>query len=146
MRFRLYVAALLVAWSGSMLLAQKVTSPEELDKAMKKMQEVMRSTQKALKSASYADARAEIAALKQVMEDSREFWVTHKKDDAIKSNLEVVAKLDAADQLLAATPVDRAAVGAVMKEVGAACLACHKTYRVRDAENNYIIKPGSIGN
>ena len=79
------------------------------------------------------------------MDDSREFWVSHKKDDAIKANLEVVAKLEEADKLLAATPVDRPAVGLVMKELGQACLACHKTYRVRDADNNYIIKPGSIG-
>jgi cytochrome c556 len=146
LRFRLYVAALLVAWSGSMLLAQKVTSAEELDKAMKKMQSSMQAIQKALKSESYEDARTQIATLKQVVDDSREFWVAHKKDDAIKANLDVVAKLEEADKLLATTPVDRAAVGAAMKQVGAACLACHKPYRVRDEKNDYIIKPGTIGN
>lgn len=145
MRFRLYVAGLLVAWSGSFLVAQKVTSPEELDKAMKKVQPAMQATQKAVKSEAYPDARTQLGIIKQVMEDSREFWIMHKKDDAIKANLEVVAKLDAADKLLATTPVDPAAVAAAMKELGGACLTCHKVYRVRDAENNWVLKPGSIG-
>jgi hypothetical protein len=37
-----------------------------------------------------------------------------------------------------------AAAAAAMKEVGGACRSCHGVYRARDAENNYIIKPGSI--
>lgn len=145
MHFRLYVAALLVAWSGSLAVAQKVTTPEELDKTMKKVQPAMQAAQKALKSESYADVKTQLATLKQLIDDSREFWIVHKKEDAIKLNKEVVAKLEAADNLLSATPVDPAAVTAAVKEVGGACLACHKVYRVRDAENNYILKPGSIG-
>jgi hypothetical protein len=31
------MAALLVAWAGSLAVAQKITTPEELDKAMKKV-------------------------------------------------------------------------------------------------------------
>jgi cytochrome c556 len=144
-RFRSCAAALLVAWSGSMLLAQKVTSPEELDKAMKKVQPAMQATMKAVKSEAFADAKAQLALVRQVMDDSREFWVTHKKDDAIKANQEVVTKIDAADKALSASPADPAAVAAAMKEVGGACLTCHKIYRVRDAENNWVLKPGSIG-
>jgi hypothetical protein len=100
---------------------------------------------KAVKSEAYADAKAQLALVRQVIDDSREFWVTHKKEDAIKANHEVVAKIDAADKLLSASPVEPAAVAAAMKEVGGACLTCHKAYRVRDAENNWILKPGSIG-
>ena len=143
--FRLSAAVLLVAWSGSMLVAQKVTTPEELDKAMKKVQPAMRATQKALKSEAYADARTQLGIVKQVMDDSREFWVVHKKDDALKSNQDVVEKIDAVDTLLSATPVDSAAVAGAMKQLGGACLSCHKAYRVRDADNNYVLKPGSIG-
>ena len=146
MRFKLYAAALLVAWSGAMLVAQKVTTPEELDKVMKKVQPAMQATQKAIKSQAYEDARKELAIIRQVMEDSREFWVQHKKEDAITVNNETVAKLDAVDKLLAATPVDPQAVLAALKEMGGSCNTCHKTYRVRDADNNWVLKPGSVGN
>jgi soluble cytochrome b562 len=112
---------------------------------MKKVQPAMQAAQKALKAEAYADARAQLGIVKQAMEDSHEFWVIHKKDDAIKTNEDTVAKLDAVDKLLTATPVDTAAVQAALKEMGGACNTCHKTYRVRDAENNYILKPGSVG-
>jgi cytochrome c556 len=144
-RFRLYVTTGLVVLAGSILVAQKVTTPEELDKAMKKVQPAMQAAQKALKSEAYADVKPQLATIRQVMIDSREFWVLHKKDDALKANQDVVTKLDAVDQLLSATPVDPAAVVAGMKEMGAACLSCHKVYRERDADNNYILKPGSVG-
>jgi cytochrome c556 len=131
---------------GTLLVAQqKVTTTEELDKVMKKVQPAMQAAQKALKAEAYADARAQLAIVKQAMEDSHEFWVMHKKDDAIKTNEDTVAKLDAVDKLLTATPVDTAAVQATLKEMGGACNTCHKAYRVRDAENNYILKPGSVG-
>jgi cytochrome c556 len=145
LRFRLYVGTGLMVWAGTFLFAQKVATPEELDKAMKKVQPAMQAAQKALKSESYADVKPQLATIRQVIIDSREFWILHKKDDAIKANQDVVAKLDAVDKLLSATPVDPAAVVAGMKEMGAACLSCHKVYRERDAENNYILKPGSIG-
>jgi cytochrome c556 len=146
LRLKTYIAVLLAAAFGSLVIAQqKVTTPEELDKTMKKVQPAMQATQKALKSEAYADARAQLAIIKQAMEDSHEFWVIHKKDDAIKANEDTVAKLEEVDKLLAATPVDTAAVAAALKTMGGACLSCHKQYRVRDADNNYILKPGSIG-
>jgi cytochrome c556 len=146
LRLKYYVAVLMVGALGTLVIAQqKVTTPEELDKVMKKVQPAMQAAQKAMKSEAYADARAQLAIVKQAMEDSHEFWVINKKEDAIKTNEETVAKLDAVDKLLTATPVDPAAVQAALKEMGGACNTCHKTYRVRDADNNYILKPGSIG-
>ena len=145
MRFRLYVAGGLVVLAGSILVAQKVTTPEQLDKAMKKVQPAMQAAQKALKSQQYADIKDQLATIRQVMVDSREFWVIHKKEDALKANQDVMTKLDAVDKLLSATPVDGQAVVAGMKEMGAACLSCHKVYRERDQDNNYILKPGSVG-
>jgi cytochrome c556 len=145
LRFSSYLVAFLVAVSGSLVIAQKVTNPDELDKVMKKVQPAMQATQKAVKSEAYADARTQLGIIKQVMEDSRAFWVMHKKEDAIKANQETVAKIDAVDQLLAATPVDASAVQGALKEMGAACLTCHKIYRVRDTANEWVLKPGSIG-
>lgn len=145
MRFRLYVAAMLVAWSGSLALAQKVTNPEELDKTMKKVGPAMQAIQKAMKSGSFDEVKAQLVIIKQAMDDSREFWILHKKEDAIGFNKDTVGKIDALEKVISAQPVDPAAAMASLKEMGGACLSCHKNYRERDAENNYILKPGSIG-
>lgn len=144
MHFRVCVAALLVTWAGSMVLAQKVTTPEELDKTMKKVQTANQAALKAIKSSAYPDAVKHLQTVKQAMVDSQEFWVQHKKDDALKANKDVLAKLDAAEKVLTGTPDPNTAVLAI-KEVGAACRTCHENYRVRDADNNWVLKPGSVG-
>jgi cytochrome c556 len=145
LHFRFCIAALLMACAGSMVLAQKVSTPEELDKAMKKVQPAMQAANKAVNSKAFPEAAKQLAIIKQVMDDSREFWIQHKKDDAIKANKEVVAKLEAAEKLLTAPAADGAAAAAAIKEIGGACRVCHETYRVRDADNNWVLKPGSIG-
>ena len=49
-------------------------------------------------------------------------------------------------KMLAGPSPDGQAIMASMKQgVGAACRMCHEKYRVRDAENNWVLKPGSIG-
>ena len=46
--------------------------------------------------------------MKQAIIDSREFWVTHKKDDAIEANKLTVEKIEAVEKMLsAATPTPR---------------------------------------
>ena len=146
MHFRSSVAALLVVLTGSIVLAQKVTTPEDLDKAMKKVGPALQATNKALASNAIPEASKQLAIVKQAIIDSRDFWVTHKKDDAIAANKETVAKIEAVEKLLAAPTPDAQAVQAALKqEVGAACRQCHEKYRVRDAENNWTLKPGSIG-
>jgi cytochrome c556 len=140
LRVKYYVAVVLVAGFSSLVIAQqKVTTVEELDKTMKKVQPAMQAAQKAMKSQSYDEAKAQLTIVKQAMLDSHEFWVINKKDDA------TVAKLEEVEKLLSATPVDTTAVQAALKQMGGACNTCHKAYRVRDADNNYILKPGSIG-
>jgi cytochrome c556 len=146
----MFAAALVVAWScavGVAVLAQgqKVTTPEQLDKVMKAVQEANRPVAKAIVSGAYADAKKGLATVKENVIVSRSFWIEHKKDDAVKLNEEAVAKIEALEKLLSAEPVDQAAAQAAMKEVGASCRACHQKYRATDAENNYILKPGSIG-
>ena len=147
MHFKSSVAALMVVWAGTLLVAQtKVTTPEELDKTMKKVGPALQATNKALASGALPEASKQLATIKQAIIDSREFWVTHKKDDAIEANKTAVAKIEAVEKMLAAPAPDAQAVQAALKqEVGAACRTCHEKYRVRDAENNWVLKPGSIG-
>ena len=126
-------------------MAQKVSTPEELDKMMKKVQPAMQAAGKAVGSNAFAEAAKQLAIVRQAVEDSRTFWIEHKKEDAIKFNKETVAKIEEAEKLLTGPAPDAAAATAAVKQVGASCRSCHEVYRVRDADNNWVLKPGSIG-
>ena len=146
LHFRSSIVALMVVCAGALAVAQsKVTTPEELDKAMKALQQAQMAAGKAINSGDFAEGTKQLALVKKALEDSREFWVTHKKDDAIAANKETVTKLEEVQKMLAAPTPDGSAVMAAMKQtVGPACRQCHEKYRVRDAENNWVLKPGSI--
>jgi cytochrome c556 len=146
MRVGVYAGAMLIALSGAFVVAQnKVTTPEEFDKAMKPAGRAMGAVNKAFKSGAYADVRKELPAIKAALTDTQTFWVLHKKDDAVKMNKESLAKVEAFEKLVATDTVDAATAAAAMKEMGGTCSACHKQYREQDAEGNYKIKTGSIG-
>ena len=100
-----------------MTLAQKVTRSEDLDKVMKKAGAALEASGKAIGGSTYADAKTQLAALKQAIDDSREFWVEHKRDDAIKFNKDTAAKIEQVEKIVSTEPVDPAAAAAAMKEV-----------------------------
>jgi cytochrome c556 len=135
---------MVVTVAGTMVLAQKVTTPDDLDKAMKKAQPAMQAAGKAVGSNAFGEAAKQLGIVKQVMEDSREFWIAHKKEDAITANKEVVGKIEDAEKLLTGNAPDAAAATAAVKDIGRACRTCHEKYRVRDADNEWVLKPGSI--
>jgi len=149
LHFRSYVAALVVVSAGTIAIAQtaqtKVSTPDDLDKVMKKVGPAMQAANKALGSGSFAEVSKQLAIVKQGVLDSRSFWEEHKKDDAIAANKEAVAKIEAVEKMLSsATPDGQAIAASLKQDVGTACRQCHEKYRVRDAENNWVLKPGSI--
>jgi cytochrome c556 len=147
MRVRVYVSAMVLAWSGAVIMAQaqKVTTPEQLDKVMKQVQQANQPIGKQLAGGQYAEVRKGLAAVKEAVLLSQSFWIEHKKDDAVKMNKETIAKIEAVEKLVATDTVDAPAATTALKEVGASCRACHQQYRATDAENNFILKPGTIG-
>jgi cytochrome c556 len=146
MRLRVCAAALLLTWSGAVMMAQqKVTTPEQLDKVMKQLQQSNQPLGKALASGQWADVRKGIAGVKEAVLLSQSFWIEHKKDDAVSMNKDTLAKIDAFEKIIATDTPDPAAAATAFKEVGASCRACHKQYRATDAENNFILKPGTVG-
>ena len=147
MRVRAYAGAVLLAWSAAVVVGAqaKITTPEELSKVMKKVGPAMQATQKAVGAGAFADVKTQIATVKQGVLDSQSFWIEHKRDDALKFNKDTLAKIDTFEKLVSAEKVDPAAAAASLKEVGAACRSCHQVYRAQDADNNYILKPGSLG-
>jgi cytochrome c556 len=146
LHFKPCVATLLVAMTGAVVMAQKVATPEELDKAMKKTQPALQAANKAVNSTQYGEASKQLAVIKQVMVDTQPFWIQHKKDDAVKANKDTIAKIEEAEALLNGAAPEQAKAAAAIKQIGAACRTCHENYRVRDADNNWVLKPGSIGN
>jgi len=143
-RLLTYTTALLVALAGTVALAQKVTSPTELATTMKKIAGAQAGVAKAIKSEAYADAKTNVAQVKAALIDAENFWVVNKKDDAVKLSKDAVAKVTALETILSAGTVDQQAAFAAVKEVGGACAACHKEYRIQNEDKTYAIKPGVI--
>jgi cytochrome c556 len=141
-RFLTYVLAVTVM-SSVALMAQKVTTVEELDKTMKRVGPAQGALNKAIQSMQYADARKQLAIEKAALQDALNFWVINKKDDAIKLANDNFTRLDELDKVLAGNP-DIATATAAFKAMGATCGACHKAYREQLPDETYRLRPGSI--
>ena len=143
-RFVVYAAAFCVALGSAVLLGQtKVTTAKELDEVMKKAS-AFRQVDKAIQSNNAADAKKQLQIVENAVKVSQSFWVTHKKDDAVKMNKESLAKLDELEKVLSAETLDVAVATAAFKQAGGACRACHQQYRIEDDKNEYHLKPGSV--
>lgn len=143
-RFLTCTAALLIALASPVLLAQKVSTPDDLDKAMKRIAPAQGAAGKAIQSGAWADAKTQLATVKQALADTEPFWASHKKDDAVKMVKDSMAKISAVEDAVAAPMPDQQAALAAFKQVGATCLACHKQYREQDENQQYRLKAGSI--
>jgi cytochrome c556 len=143
-RFLTGTIALILALGSTVLLAQKVTTPDDLDKAMKKIAPAQGAANKAIQSMAWADAKAQIAIVKQTLSDTETFWVANKKDDAVKMLKDSIAKVSAVEEAVSAPMPDQQAVLGAFKQVGATCTACHKQYREQDENQQYRLKDGSI--
>ena len=143
---RLFICtvALMLALAGTVLVAQKVSTPEDLDKTMKKIAPAQTAAAKAIQSMAWADAKAQIAVVKQALNDTEPFWAAHKKDDAVKMLKDSIAKVSAVEEAVSAPMPDQQAALAAFKQVGATCAACHKQYREQDENQQYRLKAGSI--
>ena len=53
--------------------------------------------------------RTQIAAVGQGVLDSQNFWIEHKRDDAVKFNKDTLAKIDEFQKVVATDTVDGAA-------------------------------------
>ena len=142
-RFITYAMVILLTGSAT-LVAQKATTPELLDKAMKRIPPAQGAMGKAIQSGAYADARKQLDLIEAALRDAHNFWVVNKKNDAIKMSDDSISKAQALGKLLAAPAPDKQAVQGAFKTFVGTCAACHTQFRAQDANQQYIIKPGSI--
>ena len=145
MRRFLLCASALVAVAGAGMLAQgKVTTVEEYAKLMKANAQANGATNKAIGSGMFADARMQVATLRQNYMALQGFWADKKQADAITLVKDGLTRLDALDKLLSAPAPDQMAAQAAAKEFGATCGGCHKAYREGDAQSGFKFKAGVI--
>lgn len=136
-------AVWVTAWllgAGAVLVAQKVVSPVELDRAMKTIGSAIDSVKQATGSKQYVEAKTPLALARQTLASTRPFWDATQKPDLAKMTRDAVATLDALDKALSASAVDAAAVGTAVDAVTRACDACHATAREGDQQTGYRIK------
>lgn len=142
--WRISLVALVVVCASAVVMAQGISTPEQLDAVMKRVGPAQQALNKAIQSMAYADAKTQLGIVRQNLTQSESFWVVKKKDDAVKMSKEVMSKIGALDKMLSTPSPDNAAVTAAFKEVGGACRNCHMAYREQDKNENYILKPGSV--
>jgi cytochrome c556 len=100
---------------------------------------------KAVGSAAYADARMQVATLRQNLRTLETFWTEKKRDEAIKIVKEGQNRLEALDKILSAPAPDQMAAQAAAKEFGGnTCGACHKQMREGDAQTGFKFREPGI--
>jgi cytochrome c556 len=122
----------------------KITTAEEHATVMKSNAQAFGAANKAIGSSAFADARPQLATLRQNFMALQTFWAEKKKDDAVGILKDALTKIDALDKMLAGANVDQAMAQAAAKELQGACGACHKTYRQGDAKTGFTFAPGVL--
>ena len=144
-RFLMWTPALMAVLGVVAFAQAKVTTAEEYTKVMKANAQANGAMNKAIGSGMYADARMQLATLRQNYMALQGFWVDKKKDDAVAIVKDGLTRLDALDKTLSAPTVDQMAAQAAAKEFGGnTCGACHKLYREGDAQTGFRFKPGVL--
>ena len=131
-RFVMCAVAVVVAWAGVSVMAQgKIASVEEYAKLMKSNAQANGALNKAVGSAAYADARAQVGTIRQNFMTLQPFWTERKRAEAVTILKDGLSRLDALDKMLGAATVDQVAAQAAAKEFGGmTCGACHKMFQI----------------
>ena len=145
MRFLARISVLVAVLGVAVMAQAKLTTPEEYAMAMKANAQAVGAMNKAIASSAFADARPQLATLRQNYTALQGFWTDKKKDDAIAIVKDGLSRLDALDKTLSAPTVDQMAAQAAAKEFGGnTCGACHKLYREGDAQTGFRFKGGIL--
>lgn len=135
-RVALVAGALLIA-SASISNAQEkkpypVFTADHFVAAMKTIGQAFTAVNASLAANDAGESKAYLAITRDRVATTITYWRDRKNDDAIRILRDVLKNLDAMDDALSADTVDRAAVGAIGKQIGAGCQACHQAYREQD--------------
>lgn len=141
-RFLTLMLAFTVA--GTALLAEKAKTADDIDKAMKKVGTTLQAVNKANNAMQYVEAKKQLEIVENTLKDAENFWVVNKKADAQQFSKDTLAKLDVLEKELSAAKPDSTKVTQAYRDAATSCNSCHKVYRGTDANNQFIIKPGTV--
>jgi hypothetical protein len=144
----LLVVVVGVASSGAEAAAQEKPYPiftaEHFVAAMKTVGQAFAAVTASIGRNEFEDSKSYLAISRDRLATTITFWRDRTKDDAIKMLRDTVTKMDDLDVALSADKIDPAAVAARVKQVGAACQACHAIYREQDPVTKlYKMKTGT---
>ena len=142
----IFLAVMVCVGSGA--AAQKpypVFTLDDFLKFMKTVGQNFGAVNASIASGDFESAKSQLTRSREQLAVSVTFWRDRKKDDALKFLKNTLVRMDELDAALSAEKIDPAAVGGLVKQVNAACEACHAVYRDLDpATKAYRIRPGSI--
>lgn len=86
----------------------------------------------AVTAGDFENAKSRAIRAREQLATTVTFWRKNKKDDAVAMLRTATQRLDELDNVLSKTPIDKDAATAIVKQIGAACQACHAAYREQD--------------
>jgi cytochrome c556 len=144
-RFVSLTIVVAMTWAFSTaVVAQKTFTVEDLDKLMKKDGPALAALVRALTSGNQAAAKTSVAQLKSALTESQQFWVSHKRPDAMQFGKTVLGKLDDVDRIVSKPQMDASAALGAVRDLSMACNNCHKVYRTTNEDGQFMLKPGSV--
>src|SRR6266849_4769683 len=135
-----YLTGLLVVFAaaggGALATGQERPYPiftaEQFVSAMKTVGQAFAAVNASLGRNEFEDSKAYLVISRDRLATTITFWRDRKKDDAIKILRDTLARMDQLDAALSAEKPDTEAAGAILKQIGASCEACHQVYREQD--------------
>ena len=144
-RFTIALFVTLFALVGVVTSGQQKMSLEEYAKLMKSNAQANAALAKAIDSASYADALAQIRILRENFLALRPFWEERKHNDATTIVQDGLTRLYIMEWLLdrPTAMISQATALAAAKELAPnVCGACHKVYREGTNQTGFKFKEG----
>ena len=128
--------------TGAATQAVAKMAPEQLDAAMKSIQQSVGSLQKNLKGNMLMEAAKDGQQLATLFGDVERFWQQHNVDEAVK--LSQTARAAATDAAAAAAAGDQMKAMTATTNLFGTCKQCHTSFREGDAATGFRIKAGVI--
>jgi cytochrome c556 len=148
--FRPLAVAVLGIWTiaavvATAQVAYPIYTQDDFVKTMKSVGQNFGAISTALAANDLEEAKGRVVRSREQLATTVTFWRKNQKEDAIKMWRAAIGKMDELDTALSAENVDKEAASALIKQVAAACAACHAQYREQDpATKAYRLKPGSV--
>lgn len=138
-----WMSVVMIAWAGSVGMAQKVKSAEEFGRSMQMIGVAIGDLEQEIGESARMDAKVSVALARQVLAGATTYLTDEGMDEAVETARQTLTTLDALDSVLSAASVDPAAATAALRDVKDSCTACHEAYREGDADSGYSIKTAS---